>query len=374
MKVTVEASHLMAAMKRVTTVMSRATLPILSCVHLEAEEGDPGTLTIRATNMEHAMRIGIEATVHSAGSICVAADRLGRHFVPPEGSEVELVLVGTQLKVKAGPRRMTLPVMDPKDFPNLDAPKLEAKFELPSEALARMLDFTEFAESADQSKIGMTGVHFESRDGRLVAQATDGRQMSELMSDVACPALDPFTIPKAFIPGIRAALGGPLLLGVGDGRLVLFGASLTFVSRLLDAPFPNLAAHKRPDDPMRLAVSARSFGDALGRAIAFTNDKTSTVYLSARGQELLLHADSESGSFDDVVPLEIPFEGAERFNFAVNGRMTKAICGVAGDAVLAISAADPVKPVMIRSPDIPGLFMLLTLCLSNESNYKNDGA
>ena len=142
MKATIERATLLKGLGHVHSVVERRnTIPILSNVLIEAEEGDAGGggagLRLMATDLDLQINERVEANVTEPGATTVPAHTLFDIVRKlPEGSQVELIAAEGRMQVNAGRARFTLSTLPRDDFPVIAEGDLPTAFELPAATLA----------------------------------------------------------------------------------------------------------------------------------------------------------------------------------------------------------------------------------------------
>src|SRR5690606_6890864 len=102
----------------------------------------------------------------------------------PDGAEVSLSYSGDdpRLVVQAGRAKFNLPVLPAGDFPGMSTDTSGARFTLPKEGLARLIDQTRFAVSTEETRCYLNGLYLhtvaEAGIPLLRAVATDGHRLA----------------------------------------------------------------------------------------------------------------------------------------------------------------------------------------------------
>lgn len=235
-------------------VSNHTTLPILSCVRLQA-----GTecLAVYATDLDTSVMVIAPAHTDTEGECCVASKRLTEIASSCKGP-IELDRPEEEDKDSAPLRVLngstfslaTLPVEEFPPTPTLD--KAE-QFIITAADLRKGLSRVSASQSTDETRYVLNGVCFEltKEKGVLRCIATDGRRMS--YQDVACSWLPDKDKPMEFIvpsgtirfilPSLPKDKNTPVQVSFKDNHVSFMfrngelGVLLT--SKLIDGNFPN---------------------------------------------------------------------------------------------------------------------------------------
>ena len=164
-------------------VERRNTIPILSNVLIEAEEGR-ARLRLMATDLDLQINETVEANVTEPGATTVPAHTLFDIVRKlPEGSQVELIAAEGRMQVNAGRARFTLSTLPRDDFPVIAEGDLPTGFELPAATLRQIIDKTRFAISTEETRYYLNGIYLHVSDEAqpvLKAAATDGHRLARV--------------------------------------------------------------------------------------------------------------------------------------------------------------------------------------------------
>src|SRR3954468_5310839 len=145
MKLSIERAGLLRSLGHVQNVVERrTTIPILSNVKLQAQDG---TLGLTATDMDLSLAAREPADVAEHGAATVAAHLLFDIVRKlPDGGRiaVEQTEPGGELAVRSGRSLFNLPTLPPDEFPATGDEKLDVSFEIAAGELVRLVDKTRF--------------------------------------------------------------------------------------------------------------------------------------------------------------------------------------------------------------------------------------
>ena len=269
MKAIVNADHFDTALGKLKPVASSGgTLPILSCVLMEA---DGAALRLTTSNLDTCLQIEIPCE-KGAGSLCAPVAILAEAVKRFTG-DIQIGLKGKALTLRNGGFSLSPTWLDAAEFPSrpFDAAHI-AMSVFPAGNLARALSRVVGFVSEDEARYTLNGVHFRGLDGTLSVEATDGRRLLkvEVESDIECDAIVPVEAVNRLIE-----LGGAneFSLGFTENELVAVGTSWKLASKLIEGNYPNTAQvipgreswNRSVIFPRAETVKALGFGEIIGK-------------------------------------------------------------------------------------------------------------
>jgi DNA polymerase-3 subunit beta len=245
MKLSIPRDELVASLALVgRAVSSRATLPALGGVQLDARED--GALTLRATDLELSLTRSTRAAVERSGTVLLPARLLADVARSLPLGDVGLAQRADQrdVEVTAGSARFHLRTLAGEDFPRLPEPDGEA-VTLPAEPLAATIDLVARAASRDEVRPILTGVLVLAEEATLTMVATDSYRLSVKHSELATPVATRLeaNVPAKALRELARIIGqeGPeeVEISLARNQVVCRAAGVTVASRLIEGQFPS---------------------------------------------------------------------------------------------------------------------------------------
>ena len=358
MKLTIERTALLRALGHVQSAVERRnTIPILSNVLLSAERD---RLTFSATDLDMEIVDEAAAQVDQPGQITAPAHTLYEIVRKlPEGADVSLSFTGEdpRLTVQAGRSRFNLPVLPAGDFPVMSSDGLSGSFGLDVSDLLRLIDKTQFAISAEETRYYLNGMYLHTvmEDGspKLRAVATDGSRLAlaEMPAPEGAAGLPGIIIPRKTVGEARRLLedaGEAVDLQVSPQkvRFGLTGASLT--SKVIDGNFPDYGRVIPKDNTRTVTVDAKLFAKAIDRVATISAEKSRSVRLAFEaGKVVLTVRNMEAGQAVDEV--EIDYDG-DAFELSFNARFLLDITDQISGETAELRFGGPNDPALVLDP------------------------
>jgi DNA polymerase-3 subunit beta len=187
MKFKINRDHFANGLAQVLNVVgSKATMPILSNVLIEAEKDH---ISLTTTNLDLGIRCRIKAEIKDPGAVTLPVKRLAG--IVRELPNLDVTVDGSpnhQVKLTSGGSTFKIMGIGKEEFPPLPEFGEEKAHSLAQSELATMLRSVAYAQSNDESRYILNGVYFNFRDGRLFLVATDGRRLALVSKEMEIPA------------------------------------------------------------------------------------------------------------------------------------------------------------------------------------------
>ena len=377
MKATIERATLLRCLSHVQSVVERRnTIPILSNVLIEADEG--GSVKVMATDLDlQVIENMAAASVESAGAITVSAHLLfdiARKL--PEGSQVGLETSDNRLAIKAGRSRFSLPTLPRDDFPTIVEGDLPTSFEIPAKLLAELIDRTRFAISTEETRYYLNGIFLHVADDGgsnsgpvLKAAATDGHRLARFTIDQpeGAEGMPDVIVPRKAVAELRKlleeALDGNVQIDLSASkiRFTMGGeGGVVLTSKLIDGTFPDYSRVIPTGNDKLLKIDPRSFFQGVDRVATIATEKTRAVKMGLENDKVVLSVSSpDNGTATEEVAAQY---GSDSFEIGFNANYLKDILSQIDSDTVELHLADAGAPTLIRKDDkSPALYVLMPM-------------
>lgn len=350
MKLRVDRNDLADAVAWVTRTVStsRATLPALSGVLLDAAEG---RLTCRATDLDVAAEVTLPVSAEVEGTTLIPGRLFSQIVAKLPDAAVDLDATGERVEVRCGRATFRVRSMPVQDFPALpqvdpDAPRAEIK----SDAFSRLVTQVARAASSDVARPVLTGVHLAAEDGVLTAAATDSYRLAlrELPweEDTSATALVP---ARALSEAAKAGheVGGSVTIVFEDDKASFLLGDRRLTTQLIDGTFPSVRKLLPENHETTVVVDRPALVEALQRVavVALGQANTPVSLTFEDGTVDLAAGNRELGDAAEALPAEIDGPG---LTIAFNPTYLLAGLDATGTERIRIELRDGLKPAVIR--------------------------
>ena len=203
-------------------------------------------MQLRATDMEVALRVPLEATIERPGTVVLPA-RLLLDVVrqlPAGDVSLELRPAEQDVEVVAGTARFHIRTLRAEDFPPLPEPGGDQIVTMPAPAFTETIARVARSASRDETRPILTGILVSAAGDELRMVATDSYRLSVKETHLETSLPDGF---EANVPARALEELGRLVrddvddirIGVRANQVVFEVDGLALSSRLIDGQFPN---------------------------------------------------------------------------------------------------------------------------------------
>ena len=314
MKLTIERSHALAALSRVTGVVARnSSVPILNNVLISAADN---RVTFRATDLDMEATSSCEASVSVAGELTVDAGKL-REVVASSAPGADLSMEldpgdDPRLIVKSGRSRFKLPVLSADMFPKIPDDGWTESITISAVDLSDVLTRAVMSASTEATRYYLCGVYLHIEAGRLRTVATNGHHLTYRDGPQTDVKIGGEIVPTKAITEILKAVkdfSGDVVLSFKNERMIgLDAPGVNLRAKVVDGKFPD---YKRviPSPPANVAVmDSDAVLIAIRRAVIGADDNIRTVVLDFAPNALTVRGRGQAEAMDEV---EIEYDGPE---------------------------------------------------------------
>ena len=217
----------------------KETLPILSCVLLEAGK----ELVIRATNLEAGIEVQVPAEVGEKGVVAVSASVLSQTLRSIGGEAIQLKTEEGNLIIESRGTKTLIKAIPHEEFPALSSGSEKKGIVIDREALIQALGAVSYAASPSMIRPELGSVYVSMKGGKCTAVATDSFRLAEMIIPGAAKEGPEILVPLKHALELMHVLervgGKEVQLAADESQLVLSAPGTRFISRVVDGTFPN---------------------------------------------------------------------------------------------------------------------------------------
>ena len=323
MKFTINREHFSNGLQQVLHVVgTRATMPILSNVLIEAEDG---YISLTTTNLDMGIQCRIEAEVKDAGGLTLPVRKLATIIRELPNLDVQVQSIGHRAEISSGGSLFLINGIGPEEFPSLPTFSDDRQFVLSQETLATMLRSVAYGQSTDESRYILNGVFFNFSDDKLTLVATDGRRLALISKELEIEESNAgnLILPAKSVAELLRLLGqaDEIKIWFSDRQVAFqIGAEkgkeglkehVYLVSKIVEGNYPNYQQVIPKETHHRVKIGREDLLHCIHRAALVTNEKNNTVTLKIHNDKLEITASSpELGESHESLG-GIPYEGPE---------------------------------------------------------------
>ncbi|MDB6094219.1 MAG: polymerase beta subunit [Verrucomicrobia bacterium] len=323
MKFKINRDHFANGLAQVLNVVgSKATMPILSNVLIEAEKDQ---ISLTTTNLDLGIRCKIKAEVKETGAVTLPVKRLAT--IVRELPNVDVTFDASpnhQVKLTSGGSNFRIMGIGKEEFPPLPEFGDEKAYTLEQGELTSMLKSVAYAQSSDETRYILNGVYFNFKDGKLSLVATDGRRLALVSKEMDVPAASAGAIilPAKTVGELSRLLdkGEKLKINFNDRRAAFQIATdkdtsglidhVYLYSKVVEGNYPNYNQVIPKETHQRIKLERELFLQCVHRAALVCSEKSNSVKIKLTSN--LLEITAQSPDFGEAhESMAIGYSGPE---------------------------------------------------------------
>jgi DNA polymerase-3 subunit beta len=323
MKFKINRDHFANGLAQVLNVVgSKATMPILSNVLIEAEKDQ---ISLTTTNLDLGIRCKIKAEVKETGSVTLPVKRLAT--IVRELPNVDVTFDASpnhQVKLTSGGSNFRIMGIGKEEFPPLPEFGDEKAYTLEQAELTAMLKSVAYAQSSDETRYILNGVYFNFKDGKLSLVATDGRRLALVSKELDVPAASAGAIilPAKTVGELTRLLdkGEKLKINFNERRAAFQIATdkdtsglidhVYLYSKVVEGNYPNYNQVIPKETHQRIKLERELFLQCVHRAALVCSEKSNSVKIKLSSN--LLEITAQSPDFGEAhESMAIGYSGPE---------------------------------------------------------------
>jgi DNA polymerase-3 subunit beta len=364
MKFSIEKDQILEALQKVQSIVGqRTTLPILSNVLLEA---DNGKLTLTTTDMEVSVRTGLNAEVSEAGATTLPARRFFSICRDLPSHQIDIVVNGSDVaEISSGAYYGKLEGLSKDDFPPMPTFEESASYQLKQGTLKDILQKTAYAASTDESRAILNGSLMAFRDNKLTVVCTDGRRLALVEQEVDIPdeaELD-IVVPTKTINELIKTLDddGEASVKTSATQVAFEFGNIFIISKLIDGTYPNYRQVIPSQCEERIGIDREMLLGAIRRVSLMLDDQAASVKVQITENRLeLLTSSPEVGEARESVPVK--YSGKD-ITIAFNPAFMMAPLKHLDSDEVFLELSDELSPGVIKS-NVPFLYVIMPIRVS----------
>jgi DNA polymerase-3 subunit beta len=361
-KITVDRDALLTQLQTVSRVAStRSALQALSGVQILTA---PDACELRATDMDIALRVPLEAEVVRDGTAVLPARLLldvVRSLPAPQVS-LELRPSEQDVELVSGTATFHLRTLRSEDFPPFPEPDGETTASLPAAAFVSTALKVAGSASHDETRPVLTGILVSASDRELHMVATDSYRLSLKRTSLeeSLPQAFEVNVPARALQELARVAGqdGDEQLGVAvqQNRIVFVAGRTILSSRLIEGQFPNYRQLLPESFEHELRVASAELTDVV-RRISLLAQRNAPLRLAFSQGELTVSAQTpDVGEARESLP--VGFEG-EPLEIGFNPEFLRAGLEAIEEGDVLFKLISPLRPGLIEAADGSGFQYLI---------------
>lgn len=317
MKIILERKKLLDSIARVQAVVEkRNIMPILEHVKIDISHN---LIVFTTTDLDVTIRDQFPINSTHEISFTVAVQQLyeiikkltKNEFIELSFDSVE----NGQIEISAGQVNVTIPCLNPYEFPSFETLVDFTSFTISSCELRKIFLKTKHAISSGEMRYYLNGIHLKTDNNRLVAAATDVHRLaiSSVSKPINLELHEGIIVPKKTINEIIKMTDhlkddDLLSINLSNNRISLQINNTTLISKLINGKYPNYCGIFEIKPNKRFSIDITELENAVELASAIADGKVKVVNLSLLGNLLTVSSDSNRDGKHSAARQEIIVE------------------------------------------------------------------
>lgn len=336
-------------------VEKKSTMPILASVLLEATNTDgQGRLRVSAFDLEIGVTGTHPAEVMKAGSVALKHKELYDIIrALPEKTAVLRREANNRVRITSGTAEFNIVGQPAEDYPPFPRAEKVSLVPIDPTQLLDMIEKTQFAISADETRHNLNGVYFETAQGNIRMVATDGHRLALIER----PAPGNFNLKKGVIVPRKGLLElkrlleedheGPCELGFTETSGVFQRGDVQMVMRLIDGIFPDYMQVIPKEADRTLTVDRPRLLDTLRRMSILSSDRTTNAVKFELGKDTLKVTSQNPDLGDAKEEIAVTY-GGTALQIGFNARYLMDVLTVVDSPQMDVELCDELSPGVLK--------------------------
>ncbi|BDD08927.1 DNA polymerase III subunit beta [Fulvitalea axinellae] len=368
MKFIVSSSALLKQLTQINgAITTNPIVPVLENFLFEID-GEAGTLTITASDLQTSMITVMDVEAKESGNIAVPAkillDTLKNLPEQPVTFSIEEETYSIELNSENG--RYKLAGENATDFPQPAALENSQSVTFSSDALSRAINNTIFAVSNDDLRPSMTGVYMSIGEEGATMVATDGHRLVRYKrDDINAGYSEAIIIPKKSLTLLRSTLPSEdidVKIEFNDSNAHFEFGGMRLICRLIDEKFPDYENVIPLSNDNLVELSRLDLLSTLKRIAIYANKTTNQVRLSITGSQIQVSAEDLEFSNEATESLTCNHDGQD-IEIGFNAKLLIEMLNNLENETITVKLSQPNKAALIIPSEIEDNEDILTLIM-----------
>ena len=364
MKFSIEKDQILEALQKVQSIVGqRTTLPILSNVLLEA---DNGKLRLTTTDMEVSVRTTLDADISDPGATTLPARRFFSICRDLPSHQIDISVSNDDVaEISSGAYFGKLEGLSKEDFPPMPTFEESYSYKLKQGTFKDILQKTSYAASTDESRAILNGSFMAFRDNKLTAVCTDGRRLALVEQEIEIPgdAEVDIVVPSKTVTELIKTLGedGEANIKTSTTQVAFEFGNIFIISKLIDGTYPNYRQVIPSQCEERIAIEREMLLGAIRRVSLMLDDQAASVKVQITENRMeLLTSSPEVGEARESIPVK--YSGKD-ITIAFNPAFLMAPLKHLDSDEIFLELSDELSPGVIKS-NVPFLYVIMPIRVS----------
>ncbi|MDD7464131.1 MAG: DNA polymerase III subunit beta [Anaerococcus sp.] len=320
MKIQIKQRELANGISIAQRAVSRKTnIQIHELIYFEAKND---CLLLSSFDGEIAIRTKLSCLVEEEGELAVNANIISNIVRKLPDDLVSIELKGGKISIKCKDSKFNIIAFDYYEKEDLTVPNVDP-IEIDNDKLKRSISQTEFATSLDETKLALTGILFELKEGMVNFVALDGYRVALKKLKISYPTdLEGvrLILPKRSITEWTRIIGDELTTKIykSENDVIFDSDHTTMACKVIDKNYIDYTNIISDISTTSVYIDRKSLIDSLERAQLLTDSqRANLIKISIEESSMLIESNSEIGNVRELIDIE---KEGDDLNIAFNAK------------------------------------------------------
>lgn len=327
-----------------------ATIPALENLRITLNNGKIHLIT---ANQETMAFTELSTAEMGEGDYLIDATLLNNFLNNIENKELDFSFEDEIVTIKYKGGKVKLPYLSGDNF--IKPPKHEYSDSIivQSETFLDSLNKAVKFSANHDLRVALNGVYIEKSHNGMTLVATDAHKMCVVDIDGDFPDFKEVIIPKSII-NLTNGVKGEVVINLSDRNIKMKIGDYTFISRLIDAKFPNFKA-LIPENNNKAIIDKNLLSSGVKRLLVTSNKLTNVGVFDFKGEELEIL--SEDLDYNRSIKETLPVKSDLPIKIGFNLRFLTTILSALKEDTVDIRLSEPNRGIVFKENNTTLLLM-----------------
>ncbi len=303
----------------------RTTLPILSCVFLEAKQNK---INLRATDLEQTIITSFDAEIPIEGETAIPGNRFAEIISALPSGALEISLgENREIEISSPKGLYKIIGKDAAEYPETPTLTKEQQIKLKGQDLLDIINNTLYAVSKDDLKPALCGIYLNFEKEKITAVSTDGHRLVKYIKTTKKTNPEgSIIIPGKFFNVLKnnIKVNGEVYINLSENHIDITENNTTIITRIIKESFPDFNSVIPDAKDNKASIDSTDLTEAIKRVSIFSNKTTKQILLSFEINELIVSTEDKETKSSAKEHVVCDFEG-EKNTVAYNAQYLKEV-------------------------------------------------
>jgi DNA polymerase-3 subunit beta len=369
MKFSIAKTKMYAALQDVSHAVSSTSPAALRGILIEASEDN--VLVLTASDNDVTIRKilkgkddeELQLDVEEAGSVVIDAHYIMDivHKIDSDTVKVE-ILDGALTSFKGNQAQFRINGTKAEEYPDIDLSEPADSFAINELKLSSIIEATAFAASDKETRPVLTGIHFNLKDHKLTAVATDSYRLARKEEAIDSDLNLAVTIPARSMNEVRSILlseDKDITVALDSRKAQFRNEDTIFQTRLLEGNFPDTDRLIPTSFIATLTIARNSLIGVLDRSMFIKNENMSINHLHCTEEDIIFsNRSQEIGEFEQSLMEEGASFKGDPLDISFNAGYVMAAARALKGNTVEIRFSGEMKPFILVNPEDESMLQL----------------